>query len=398
MKRPTGKPTRRNTQGVATRGRPGRASATPRLPRGHGGDSAKTVRVFALAVPGLAPLVRAELEDHDGLHPEDAGFDGRADVVLFGAERGSRVEALALTTAEDVFIEVGRTLRAHGDEPRWIAGGLWGTERVQRALSVWAELAGPLRARMTFRVIVRTLSERSFRRTELRRALTDEVGRRQPKWRIDDPAALELWAIEYQPGRFVAGLRASDVRMRQHQGRAAERTGALRPTVAAAMVRLAGEPRGRLLDPCCGSGTLLAEAQHRGWQGFGGDIDPTAIRVAHSNSPHAQLVVADARAIPYQDGVLDACVSNLPFGRQYGVEGPMKPWLHAVTAELTRVVRPGGRVVLLSPEQLAHVQSGLRLLRRVPIRLLGTRTTIWAFERRGASGQRESGDVKRKAG
>src|SRR6266498_3694785 len=131
--------------------------------------------------------------------------------------------------------------------------------------------AGPLRARMTFRVIVRTLSERSFRRTELRRALTDEVGRRQPKWRIDDPAALELWAIEYQPGRFVAGLRASDVRMRQHQGRAAERTGALRPTVAAAMVRLAGEPRGRLLDPCCGSGTLLAEAQHRGWQGSGGD-------------------------------------------------------------------------------------------------------------------------------
>jgi 23S rRNA G2445 N2-methylase RlmL len=345
--------------------------------------------MFALAVPGLAPLVRAELEEHDGLHPEDAGFDGRADVVLFGAGRGSRAEALALTTAEDVFVEVGRALRAHGDEPRWIAGRLWGAERMQRALSVWAELAGPLRARMTFRVIVRMLSERSFRRTELRRALTDEVGRRQPRWRIEDPAALELWAVEYRPGRFVAGLRASDVRMRQHQGRDAERTGALRPTVAAAMVRLAGEPRGRLLDPCCGSGTLLAEAQHRGWRGFGGDIDPTAIRVARRNVPNAQLVVADARAIPFQDGALAACVSNLPFGRQYGVEGPIKAWLHAVTAEVSRVVRPGGRVVLLSPERLADVQPGLRLLRRVPIRLLGTRTTIWAFERAGVSDQRD---------
>jgi tRNA G10 N-methylase Trm11 len=163
------------------------------------------------------------------------------------------------------------------------------------------------------------------------------------------------------------------------------------------MVRLAGEPRGRLLDPCCSSGTLLAEAQHRGWQGFGGDVDPTAIRVARRNVPNAQLVVADARAVPFQDGVLAACVSNLPFGRQYGVEGPVKAWLHAVTAELSRVVRPGGRVVLLSPERLVDVQSGLRLLRRVPIRLLGTRATIWAFERRGASGRRASGEVKRKA-
>jgi 23S rRNA G2445 N2-methylase RlmL len=68
-----------------------------------------------------------------------------------------------------------------------------------------------------------------------------------------------VWVVEYQPGKIVAGLRVSDLRMRQHEGRDIERSGALRPTVAAAMVHLAGKPDGILLDPC-GSGTILAEA------------------------------------------------------------------------------------------------------------------------------------------
>jgi hypothetical protein len=49
---------------------------------------------------------------------------------------------------------------------------------------------------------------------------------------------------DYQQGRIVAGLRLTSIHMRQHGGREAERRGALRPTVAAAMVMLAGEPAG----------------------------------------------------------------------------------------------------------------------------------------------------------
>ncbi|HLB76798.1 MAG TPA: hypothetical protein VJO72_07170, partial [Candidatus Dormibacteraeota bacterium] len=59
---------------------------------------------------------------------------------------------------------------------------------------------------------------------------------------------IEVWISEYLPGRFVAGLRLSDVKMRQHEGRLVEREGALRPTVASAMVRLAGDGAGLLLD------------------------------------------------------------------------------------------------------------------------------------------------------
>jgi tRNA G10 N-methylase Trm11 len=148
----------------------------------------------------------------------------------------------------------------------------------------------------------------------------------------------------------------------------------------------------------CRRRNLLVEAQDVGWQALGGDIEPAAVRIAGRNAPEARLLVADARALPLRDGVVAACVSNLPFGRQYGVEGPMKPWLRTVTAELARVTQPGGRVVLLTPERLADPAPGLRLLRQVPIRLLGTRTTIWELEWLGASGRRPARSGRRTAG
>jgi tRNA G10 N-methylase Trm11 len=180
----------------------------------------------------------------------------------------------------------------------------------------------------------------------------------------------------------MAGLRVSDARMRQHDGRVVERSGALRPTVAAAMVRLAGRPPGLLLDPCCGSGTILAEALEVGWQARGIDIDPEAVGVARHNVPKALVDEGDARRLDVEDGSVDACVSNLPFGRQYGVQGGMQTWLRAVLGELQRVTRPGARIVLLTPSVPPTVlPPALRLTDRIPVRLLGTRTILWAYDR-----------------
>ena len=188
-------------------------------------------------------------------------------------------------------------------------------------------------------MIVRVLQERSFRRTALREAFTDLIQRDCPGWSFADPAEIEIWVLEYRPGSFVAGVRVSDVRMRQHGGRDDERRGALRPTVAAAMVGLAGKARGVLVDPCCGSGTILGEATSAGWHAVGGDIDPTALRSAIRNvqAPGAvPVALADARRLPIADGAAGACVSNLPFGRQFQVEGDPTAWFAAVLGEMTR--------------------------------------------------------------
>lgn len=341
-------------------------------------------QAFGTVVPGLAPLVSRELAKLPGITIRDSGFDGRSDLVIFQVTRGSLGGAFDLGLMEDLFVEVGRTPRSFGDRAKWIAGRIWRPERVHRALSVWAEEVRPLSGAMTFRVITRVLQERSFLRTELRRALEEAIRRDRPRWRIGDPAEIEVWISEYAAGRFVAGLRLSDVAMRQHQGRAIERAGALRPTVGSAMVRLAGEAHGVLLDPCCGSGTILGEALAAGWDAKGLDIDAEAVGIAKKNVPDADVSVGDARRLQFADASVGACVSNLPFGQQYSVQGHMSAWLRTVLGEMARVTRPGGRVVLLVPRiPRAAVPGTLRISERFPIRLLGTKTTIWVYDRTG---------------
>jgi SAM-dependent methyltransferase len=340
--------------------------------------------MFATGIPGMAPLLSEEIAELDGASAQDRGFDGRSDVVLFDLPpgRAGSGQELRLGLAEDVFVEFGRTLRADGDDPRWIAGRLWGRGRVERALAAWSALTGRPPTNLGYRVIVRVRQERSFLRTELRRELARAVEAGRPRWRVRDPADLEIWVTEYRAGRFVAGLRVSDLRLRQHGGRAAERPGALRPTLAAAMVRQAGRPPGLLLDPCCGSGTLLAEGIAAGWDCRGTDIDAGAVKTARRNAPRARVATGDVRHVDRPDGSVDACVSNLPFGRRFEVQGDPTAWMAAALGEMTRVTRAGGRVVVLAPAvPRSAVPPGLRQTRSLRFRLLGTWTHLWCYDR-----------------
>jgi 23S rRNA G2445 N2-methylase RlmL len=351
------------------------------------------VRMFATAVPGMAELVDRELA-RAGVRVTGTGSDGRADIILFEALPS---DVSDLRNVEDLFVEIGRTLRSEGDRPQWISNRIWKPNRFTTAL---AARGHSLPKTPTFRVIARVLQERSFLRTELRRALTGVVSREYPHWKQADPAQLEVWVSEYRPGRFVAGLRLTDVSTRQHGGRDTERAGALRPTVAAAMLdlvgdkavadkaasakTLAGEKAGTLLDPCCGSGTILAEARTRGWNVRGSDIDGKAVDTAVRNlGRDVPIIRGDARRLELPDGSVDACVSNFPFGRQYEVTEPMNDWVREVLAEMARITRPGGRVVVLAPKIPAPaLPKALRQTERHAITLLGTRTAIWAFDRR----------------
>lgn len=378
--------------------------------------------MFVLATTGLAPLVRRELAALPGVSVTDVGNDGRADVVLCEVEAGRERGLLSLRTVEDVFVEVGRTLRSEGDRPPWIARRLVRPARLAGGVRVWQSQSrdgqsrdgqsrdgrqgggrsrdgrsregrpGTGRTRrsarsgpMTYRVVARVLQERTWQRTQLRRALSESVSAAEPGWQTADPARLELWAIEYTKGCFVAGVRLTTVRMRQHGGRTSERPGALRPTVAAAMVALAGESQsgGLLLDPCCGSGTILAEAMAGGWRAVGRDIDQAAVSASRRNVSRADVEIGDVRDLDLADASVAACVSNLPFGRQYDVQGEPRAWLAGVLTELARVTKPGGRIVLLVPDVAkSAIPARLRLHDRHSVRLLGTTSTIWMFERR----------------
>jgi tRNA G10 N-methylase Trm11 len=298
--------------------------------------------------------------------------------VSFRVRRGARFRLDSLRLAEDVFVTIAS---AGGGPADRVAAALVPRDGLERALSARSGYAGHLSPSMTFRVIARVMDESRFKRTQLRGAVERAIAAARPRWRLADPADLEVWVAEHRHARFVSGLRLSDQRMRQHgTGRASERHGALRPVVAAAMVRLAGQP-GRLLDPCCGAGTIAAEALAAGWRAWASDISEEAVSAARANAPQAVIQQADARDLPYPDREFDAVVTNVPFGRQFRAGPGRHSWLEAVLREAARVTLPDGRVVLLAPPPVPNQAAGLAPSGAYPIRLLGVPARIWLYDR-----------------
>lgn len=113
---------------------------------------------------------------------------------------------------------------------------------------------------------------------------------------------------------------------------------ALDASVAAAMVRLT-RPRHDdvFLDPVCGSGTIVFERRHA--------HDADAI-LGSDLSPDARGdVVADATRLPLPGASVTAVAANPPWGHRFERGDDLNA---ALLAELARVVRVDGRVVLLT--------------------------------------------------
>src|SRR5262249_15759538 len=156
----------------------------------------------------------------------------------------------------------------------------------------------------------------------------------------------------------VCGLRLSDRTMRHRPYKREHLPASLRPTVAAAMVRLAGiAPESVVLDPMCGVGTILAEAAELARQRrasrvilWGGGIERPALAAAAVNLKpfHPDLLIHwDARRLPLPAASVDRVISNPPFGRQLGEPHEIATLYRLVVAECDRVVKPGGRAACL---------------------------------------------------
>jgi SAM-dependent methyltransferase len=86
-----------------------------------------------------------------------------------------------------------------------------------------------------------------------------------------------------------------------------------------------------------GSGRLLETLSGRGWAVAGVDSLPRMVELARMRVPEARLTLGPAERLPWADGEFDAAVI-------VGVLAYTDP--EATLAELVRVVRPGGRLVI----------------------------------------------------
>src|SRR5207302_5440374 len=82
----------------------------------------------------------------------------------------------------------------------------------------------------------------------------------------------------------------------------------------------------------------------------GGDVDPAHVRAAEANLRRlgpARLSTWDARALPLEAGSVDRILSNPPFGKQLSTPKQIGPLYRDMIKEYDRVLRKGGKAVLL---------------------------------------------------
>ena len=106
---------------------------------------------------------------------------------------------------------------------------------------------------------------------------------------------------------------------------------------AGPLLDAAGAARGAaVLDACCGPGVVSEAALARGAAPSGIDLADRFVAIARRRCPGGRFETGDVEALPFPDASFDAAVSG------YGIIHVPRP--AAALAEMTRVLRPGGRL------------------------------------------------------
>ncbi len=184
------------------------------------------------------------------------------------------------------------------------------------------------------------------RRAEVMRIAT-VVRARRPEL-VNDPKE-SLWEVEVGEGDILVCPKAlPDPRFTY---RRRDVPASSHPTIAAALARAAGaRPEDVVWDPFCGAGTELVERARLGPYRslLGSDISADALRAAEENLAAAGVAAALARAdaLVHRPPGVSLVLTNPPLGRRVRADPDT---FAAFVAHAATVLRPGGRLVWMSP-------------------------------------------------
>ena len=132
----------------------------------------------------------------------------------------------------------------------------------------------------------------------------------------------------------------------------------MRESGEAVVAGLGITPGMKVLDVACGTGNSAIPAARRGAQVIGVDIAPNLLEQARARAQAEDLGVrfeeGDAEQLAFPDGEFDLVVSV--FGAMFA------PRPERVAAELTRVCRSGGRIVMANWTPDSFAGKGFRLV------------------------------------
>lgn len=151
----------------------------------------------------------------------------------------------------------------------------------------------------------------------------------------------------------------------------------LEPGALEFLERLAVAPGTRMLDVACGAGQIAIPAARQGVRVTGVDIASNLIEQAGARAQaeglDARFDEGDAEMLPYEDASFDLVVSLI--GAMFA------PQPDRVAAELLRVCRPGGRIVMANWTPEGHVGQMFKVIgKHVPPSPLMVSPVKWGDE------------------
>jgi tRNA (guanine6-N2)-methyltransferase len=341
---------------------------------------------YAMTMPGAETLAYSEIRAH---LPKAELVKFARGVVLFRVSAAAR-EMLKLRTVEDVFLALAHItgLGRQGRDALRVLHSATIHADIASAIDNWSRMHHR-KSPVTWRVVSQKEGSHEFRRMDAGQAVTDALRRILPRHMrlVNDDADIEFW-LWLHGSEALVGLRLSDAEMRHRHYKHSHLPASLRPTVAAAMSRLASPTdQDIVLDPLCGAGTLIIErALLAPLQGaLGGDILPSAVAHARRNANAAGILadwhVWDARSLPLDMASVTRIITNLPFGKQIGTHEANIQLYAALAQEFQRVLSVDGSLVTLTSEDqlwdMTLRDHGWKVTKKVVLVILGQPASIF---------------------
>ncbi len=346
--------------------------------------------LYAITISaGLENIARQELSERFGDSGHLKILERKPQRLLF-QYTGNPQELLSLRTPEHLFLilkHVPKMTRSRSSLAA-LSGSLT-RFNFREMFECCQQMGIRVRKRMPFRVTSRLSGKRNFRRIDLQRVVEGALLKRG--WSLaSGNIALDVWAeIHGDDGYISVKLSKNDMAQRPYKH--AHIPASLKPTLAYSMVRLSRpHPDDVFLDAMCGAGTILLERAftHRYRYLIGGDVstdalDATVENFGRQHQPR-QFFHWDARRLPLHSNTVDKIVCNLPFGETVGNLTELTNLYRHSLKEYARVLKPKGRMVLLTSQRtlLDEELQRLRFLnvrQRLRVDVRGKRAWIYAI-------------------
>lgn len=200
--------------------------------------------------------------------------------------------------------------------------------------------------------------------------------------------------VDLHGARMVAGIQLTRESLGNRVRRGGLLRSSLRPTVAAAMLRLAGAHRraGRLVDPMCGAGVIPVEAARldAGLEISASDWDPETVETARATLRNHGLDLdvrlLDARSLGrLHAGTFDYLVTDPPYGLRQARRVRLSLLYRELLESFERAIVPSGRIVVIVVKhgtfRSALERTGLRAVADRVVDAGAIRPTIFTLER-----------------